>query len=221
MLLDEGRLPDFCQRLRRPALPPGCRRPELRRLFRRIHLRRRRQINARRSLHAGNRWRIRQLRPRHEGLGPDFTRRALPGPLPHVQGTKPCFEPIRTGTIDKHEPNPYQLEWDDLVDAIRQDRPYNEVERVRRPAWSRRWGACRATSVGKSRTTRSWTATTSSHRFGASDTRLLGSAASGCGRQVPGPDARHEQASRIRVGQTLERDRTGFTGIDRCTPPRS
>jgi predicted dehydrogenase len=29
----------------------------------------------------------------------------------------------------KREPNPYQLEWDDLVEAIRQDRPYNEVER--------------------------------------------------------------------------------------------
>jgi predicted dehydrogenase len=27
------------------------------------------------------------------------------------------------------EPNPYQLEWDDLVDAIRQDKPYNEVKR--------------------------------------------------------------------------------------------
>jgi predicted dehydrogenase len=27
------------------------------------------------------------------------------------------------------EPKPYQLEWDDLVDAIRQDRPYNEVRR--------------------------------------------------------------------------------------------
>ena len=27
------------------------------------------------------------------------------------------------------EPNPYQLEWDDLIDAIRQDKPYNEVER--------------------------------------------------------------------------------------------
>src|SRR5262245_15044561 len=28
-----------------------------------------------------------------------------------------------------NEPNPYQLEWDHLIDAIRQDRPYNEVER--------------------------------------------------------------------------------------------
>lgn len=27
------------------------------------------------------------------------------------------------------EPNPYQLEWDDLIDAIRDDKPYNEVKR--------------------------------------------------------------------------------------------
>ena len=27
------------------------------------------------------------------------------------------------------EPNPYQLEWDDLVHAIREDKPYNEVKR--------------------------------------------------------------------------------------------
>ncbi len=27
------------------------------------------------------------------------------------------------------EPNPYQLEWNDLIDAIRQDKPYNEVQR--------------------------------------------------------------------------------------------
>jgi len=27
------------------------------------------------------------------------------------------------------EQNPYQLEWDDLIDAIRQDKPYNEVRR--------------------------------------------------------------------------------------------
>jgi hypothetical protein len=27
------------------------------------------------------------------------------------------------------EPNPYQLEWDHLLDAIRKDKPYNEVER--------------------------------------------------------------------------------------------
>jgi predicted dehydrogenase len=27
------------------------------------------------------------------------------------------------------EPNPYQLEWEDLVDAVRNDKPYNEVKR--------------------------------------------------------------------------------------------
>ena len=30
---------------------------------------------------------------------------------------------------DQPEPNPYQLEWDDLIDAIRQNKPYNEVKR--------------------------------------------------------------------------------------------
>jgi predicted dehydrogenase len=29
----------------------------------------------------------------------------------------------------RSEPNPYQLEWDDLINAIRKDLPYNEVER--------------------------------------------------------------------------------------------
>ncbi len=34
-----------------------------------------------------------------------------------------------SGPIPQPEPNPYQLEWDDLIDAIRQDKPYNEVKR--------------------------------------------------------------------------------------------
>ncbi len=29
----------------------------------------------------------------------------------------------------RDEPNPYDLEWDDLLDAIRKDKPYNEVKR--------------------------------------------------------------------------------------------
>jgi len=31
--------------------------------------------------------------------------------------------------LPQPEPNPYQLEWDDLIDAIRQDKPYNEAKR--------------------------------------------------------------------------------------------
>jgi predicted dehydrogenase len=33
------------------------------------------------------------------------------------------------GKMTEGEPDPYQLEWDDLLDAIRQDKPYNEVPR--------------------------------------------------------------------------------------------
>jgi predicted dehydrogenase len=32
-------------------------------------------------------------------------------------------------SFPRNEPNPYQLEWNDLVAAIREDKPYNEVER--------------------------------------------------------------------------------------------
>ena len=34
-----------------------------------------------------------------------------------------------TWAFPQPEPNPYQLEWDQLVEAIRQDRPFNEVKR--------------------------------------------------------------------------------------------
>jgi predicted dehydrogenase len=34
-----------------------------------------------------------------------------------------------TWAFPQPEPNPYQLEWDDLVNAIRQDKPYNEAKR--------------------------------------------------------------------------------------------
>ena len=40
------------------------------------------------------------------------------------------------------EPNPYQMEWEDLIDAIRDDTRLQRSEaRCRRPAWSRRWDA--------------------------------------------------------------------------------
>ena len=32
-------------------------------------------------------------------------------------------------SASKPEPNPYQLEWDHLIDAIRNDKPYNEAKR--------------------------------------------------------------------------------------------
>jgi len=35
----------------------------------------------------------------------------------------------RWGDRSRPEPNPYQTEWEDLIDAIRNDKPYNEVKR--------------------------------------------------------------------------------------------
>jgi predicted dehydrogenase len=35
----------------------------------------------------------------------------------------------RFGKVTEGEPDPYQLEWDHLLEAIRQDKPYNEVQR--------------------------------------------------------------------------------------------
>jgi hypothetical protein len=35
----------------------------------------------------------------------------------------------QTWAFPQPEANPYQLEWDDLMEAIRQDKPYNEVKR--------------------------------------------------------------------------------------------
>ena len=34
-----------------------------------------------------------------------------------------------TWSFPGREPNPYQVEWDDLLTAIRRDEPYNEVQR--------------------------------------------------------------------------------------------
>jgi predicted dehydrogenase len=38
-------------------------------------------------------------------------------------------DPNLAWAFPQPEPNPYQMEWDDLMDAIRQDKPYNEVRR--------------------------------------------------------------------------------------------
>ena len=35
----------------------------------------------------------------------------------------------RVWAFPQPEPNPYQFEWDDLINTIRQDKPYNEVKR--------------------------------------------------------------------------------------------
>src|SRR5690606_4582872 len=38
-------------------------------------------------------------------------------------------DPNLAWAFPQPEPNPYQMEWDDLMEAIREDKPYNEVRR--------------------------------------------------------------------------------------------
>ena len=75
--------------------------------------------------------RVRQLRPRHQGLGDrSRSRRTRPAKCRIFKGQNIRD---RGGNVawafPAPEPNPYQLEWDDLIDAIRKDKPYNEVKR--------------------------------------------------------------------------------------------
>ena len=71
-----------------------------------------------------------QLRARHQGHGRSSPRAATAGALQHVQGP----ESERSNLLWKSKVtpanrNPYQNEWNDLLDAIRNDKPYNEVKR--------------------------------------------------------------------------------------------
>ena len=52
-----------------------------------------------------------------------------PGKVPHLQGPQHAARSDLVWAFPQPEPSPYQLEWDDLIDAIRQDKPYNEVKR--------------------------------------------------------------------------------------------
>ena len=64
-----------------------------------------------------------------KGLGRHFDRRHTPGRS--AASTRATTSPRSelAWAFPQPEPNPYQLEWDDLIDAIRHDKPYNEVKR--------------------------------------------------------------------------------------------
>ncbi|MAD80689.1 MAG: streptomycin biosynthesis protein StrI [Planctomycetaceae bacterium] len=52
----------------------------------------------------------------------------LPAQCSTYKGTRIAKEDL-AWRYPSREPNPYQLEWDHLIDAIRKDKPYNEVKR--------------------------------------------------------------------------------------------
>ncbi len=54
------------------------------------------------------------------------------GHIPAKSRTYKGYNPTKdnlTWAYPQPEPNPYQVEWNDLIDAIRNDKPYNEVKR--------------------------------------------------------------------------------------------
>ena len=53
----------------------------------------------------------------------------LAGQVPDLQGPEDRSKKDLVWAFPQPEPNPYQLEWDHLIEAIRKDKPYNEVKR--------------------------------------------------------------------------------------------
>ena len=106
------------------------RRSELRQLRRRIHVRRRREAVPRRP----------QRCPAATTNSPATPTARKGSAIISTASHSPAKCQIYKGqTIGKkdqlqwscmpQEPNPYQTEWDDLVEAIRKDKPYNEAKR--------------------------------------------------------------------------------------------
>lgn len=67
--------------------------------------------------------RIRDPRPPRPEKDKDG--KLLPAPPPE----KPVLPPSVLWYAEQPEPNPYDLEWEDFIDAIRNNKPYNELER--------------------------------------------------------------------------------------------
>mgnify|MGYP006293979633 CR=1 FL=1 len=63
-----------------------------------------------------------------KGVGVISTRSHYPGKVRTYRGHNMTAE-NQIWAFPQPEPSPYQLEWDHLIDAIRNDKPYNEVER--------------------------------------------------------------------------------------------
>ncbi|NIP23415.1 MAG: Gfo/Idh/MocA family oxidoreductase [Phycisphaerae bacterium] len=63
-----------------------------------------------------------------KGVGVVSTRGHHPGRVRTYKGYNMTNDNL-IWKVPQPEPSPYQLEWDDLIDAIRKDKPYNEAKR--------------------------------------------------------------------------------------------
>ena len=128
MLLDEGRLAGPGPGLRRPPLPRRRRRSELRQLLGRVHLRRRHEAVPGGRNMAGCHDEFASYAHGTKGSAVISTNMHTPAKCRIYKGQNFVKDDL-AWAFPQPEPNPYQLEWDHLIDAIRKDKPYNEVKR--------------------------------------------------------------------------------------------
>src|ERR1039457_6346774 len=119
MLLDERRVAGGSASLGRASLPGQFGGPELRYLRRGVHLPRWRQAVLRRPQYGRMPQRVRQLRARFQGLGRHL----------HFGAQAAPADENLLWAYPQPEHSPYDFEWEDLIQAIREDKPYNEVKR--------------------------------------------------------------------------------------------
>ena len=152
--------------------------------------------------------------PRHQGLRPSSLQ------LSHTPGPTPAPPRGTTSTVTKRADvtwhlatapartsrNPYDLEWDDLIDAIRNDKPYNEVQRGAE--------ASLVTAMGRMAAHTGQVITyddilNHEHEFAPNVDKLTLSrcrpAAGRQGRQVSGAAAGHRQEQGVRTVQGVTR----------------
>lgn len=67
---------------------------------------------------------VRVAKPRARKIKDPKTGKMVNGPI-----EKPALPPSVVWAAEQPEPNPYDLEWEDFIDAIRNNKPYNELER--------------------------------------------------------------------------------------------
>ena len=128
-------------------------RSELRQLLGRIHLRRRHEDARRRPHDARLPQRVRQLRPRQQGLGDHLDRRPRPRPQPHLQGPEVRERRPRLAVRrQRAEPLPARMGRPHRRDPQRTSRTTKSSAASKR-ASSRRWAAWPPTPGKSSPTT--------------------------------------------------------------------
>ena len=135
MLLDEERLAGRGAGHRRPPLPRGVRRPELRLLLGGVHLRRRGETVLDGRNVPGCKQEFASYAHGSKGSAVISSSSHTPAHPRIYKGQKiekiwrKPDQPDLVWKWDGPEPNPYELEWQHLLTAIRDDEPFNEVER--------------------------------------------------------------------------------------------